>query len=157
MNALDILKYGQQTALQAIKSFPASQWETPGACGDWSVKDIVAHLASYEEVLVDILAGFLGGDATPHLDRFLQLAQGFNDAEVEERRSSSSDQVLEGLTAAHAQVMELAPRISPDVYRQVGTLPWYGAAYSLDDMLVYMYYGHKREHSAQIAALKDRL
>ena len=29
--------------------------------------------------------------------------------------------------------------------------------YALDDVLVYMYYGHKREHSAQIAAFRDRL
>lgn len=157
MNAQDILKYGQQTALQAIEGFPPSQWETAGACGTWSVKDIVAHLASYEEVLVDILAGFVGTGATPHLDRYIQLADRFNDVEVEERRGESSAQVRESLTTAHARVMELAARISPEVYRQVGTLPWYGAAYSLDDMLVYMYYGHKREHSAQIAAFRDRV
>jgi uncharacterized protein (TIGR03083 family) len=156
MNAVDILKYGQQTALRAVADFPPTQWETAGACGAWSVKDIVAHLASYEEVLVDILAGFLGSDATPHLDRYTH-SENFNDAEVEERRSQSSEQVLKGLTTAHAQVMELAARISPEVYRQVGTIPWYGAEYSLDDMLVYMYYGHKREHSAQIAAFRDRV
>ena len=157
MNAADILKYGQQTALQAIEGLPPSQWETSGACGVWSVKDIVAHLASYEEVLVDILAGFVGSGATPHLDRYIHLADRFNDVEVEERRGESSEQVRESLTTAHARVMELASRISPEVYQQVGTLPWYGAAYSLDDMLVYMYYGHKREHSAQIAAFRDRL
>ncbi len=27
---------------------------------------------------------------------------------------------------------------------------------ALDDFLVYAYYGHKREHSAQIAAFRDR-
>ena len=50
------------------------------------------------------------------------------------------------------------PPIRPDpAEHQAGTLPWYGMAYSLDDVLVYMYYGHKREHSAQIAAFRDRL
>jgi len=29
--------------------------------------------------------------------------------------------------------------------------------YALDDVIVYMYYGHKREHNAQIAAFRDRL
>ena len=55
MNAIDILKYGQQTVLHTIDEFPDSAWETPGACGVWSVKDIIAHLASYEQVLIDIL------------------------------------------------------------------------------------------------------
>jgi hypothetical protein len=51
----------------------------------------------------------------------------------------------------------LINRIPAERCRQVGTLPWYGAEYALDDMLVYMYYGHKREHAAQIAAFRDRL
>ena len=29
--------------------------------------------------------------------------------------------------------------------------------YSLEDFIVYTFYGHKREHSAQIAAFRDRL
>jgi len=44
-----------------------------------------------------------------------------------------------------------------DAMRQAGTLPWYGLEYALDDFLVYAFYGHKREHSAQIAAFRDRL
>src|SRR5260370_40620825 len=49
MNATDILKYGQATALQAIDGFPETAWEKPGACGVWSGNDIIPHLASYEE------------------------------------------------------------------------------------------------------------
>ena len=58
---------------------------------------------------------------------------------------------------AHAQVMSLATQISSERFRQTGTLPWYGMEYALDDFLVYTFYGHKREHSAQIAAFGDRL
>src|SRR5579859_3428395 len=50
MNAVDILKYGQQTVLQTLAEFPEAAVEKSGACGAWSVKDIIAHLASYEEV-----------------------------------------------------------------------------------------------------------
>lgn len=157
MNATDILKYGQQTALQAIEKFPETAWETPGACGIWSVKDIIAHLASYEEVLVDILAGFIGRQPAPALDRFIELGSRFNDAEVERRRRRTVRELLDEFNDVHAQVMELAARIRPEVFRQAGTLPWYGMEYALDDVLVYMYYGHKREHSAQIAAFRDRL
>lgn len=157
MNAKDILKYGQGTALQAIEGFPETALETPGACGAWSVKDIIAHLASYEEVLIDILSGFAGRHPTPALDSFIELGGSFNDTEVEKRKGRSMREVLDEFNDAHAQVMSLAERISPEAFRQVGTLPWYGMEYSLDDVLVYMYYGHKREHSAQIAAFRDRL
>ena len=157
MNATDILKYGQQTALQAIDGFPETEWDRPGACGFWSVKDIIAHLTSYEEVLVDILSGFVGRHPTPSLDKFIELADQFNDTEVEKRKRRAVREILDEFNDAHAQVMSLAERIRPAAFSQVGTLPWYGMDYSLDDVIVYMYYGHKREHSAQIAAFRDHL
>ncbi len=157
MNATDILKYGQATALQAIDGFPETAWGTPGACGVWSVKDIIAHLASFEEVLVDVLSGFVGKHPTPSLDKFTELGGQFNDTEVERRKRSTVREVLDEFNDAHAQVMGLSARIRPAVFRQVGTLPWYGIEYTLDDLLVHMYYGHKREHSAQIAAFRDGL
>jgi hypothetical protein len=157
MNAQDVLKYGQGTLLQTIDGFPDSRWDTRGACGTWSVKDILAHLASYEEVLVDILSGFVAKRPTPYLDKYTSLGGQFNDLEVESRRTKTIREVLDELNDAHAQAMELAGQIRPEVFRQAGTLPWYGMEYSLDDVLVYMYYGHKREHSAQIAAFRDHL
>ena len=157
MNATDILKYGQGTVLQTIEGFPEAAWEKPGACGTWSVKDILAHLTSYEEVLVDILSVFVGRHATPYLDKFTGLGGQFNDSEVERRRGRTIKEILDEFSDAHAQTMSLAAQIRPEQFRQVGTLPWYGMDYSLDDVIVYMYYGHKREHSAQIAAFRDLL
>jgi hypothetical protein len=157
MNATDILKYGQGTVLQTIDGFPEGEWETAGACGVWSVKDIIAHLASYEEVLVDILSGLIGKQSTPYLNKYIEPGGQFNDSEVERRRGKTVREILDEFNDAHAQVMFLAEQIRPEQFRQVGTLPWYGMEYALDDLLVYMYYGHKREHSAQIAAFRDRL
>jgi len=68
-----------------------------------------------------------------------------------------SDQVQNTENEAHAASMLLIAAIPEETRRQTGTLPWYGMDYSLDDVIVYMYYGHKREHSAQIAAFHDRV
>lgn len=155
MNAMDILKYGQQTVLQTLNSFPAVAWNTTGACGEWSVKDIIAHLASYELVLVDILTGVTNKERTPALDTFIELGGRFNDYEVNQRKAKTMQEVLQELNEAHALTMALIPTIPAEVLRQNGTLPWYGMDYSVDDVIVYMYYGHKREHSAQIAAFQD--
>src|SRR5579859_4166217 len=114
MNATDILKYGQATALQAIEGFPESAWDTPGACGVWSVKDIIAHLASYEEVLVDVLSGFVEKHPTPSLDKFTALGGQFNDTEVERRRGRTVREVLDEFNDAHAQVMSLIANIAPE-------------------------------------------
>ena len=89
MNAVDILKYGHLTVLQTLDGFPESAWDTPGACGTWSVKDIIAHLASYELVLVDVLTTLRGSGSTPVLNRFLELGGQFNDAEVSSRKKKT--------------------------------------------------------------------
>ena len=98
MNANDILKYGQGTVFQAIEGLPESAWETPGACGVWSIKDIIAHLASYEHVLVDVLSTFVGGGSTPYLSKFTDPDTNFNDSEVAARKGKSVRDVLDELT-----------------------------------------------------------
>ena len=47
--------------------------------------------------------------------------------------------------------------MAPDLCRLPGTLPWYGNRYSLDDFIVYTFYGHKREHGAQIGVYRDKI
>jgi hypothetical protein len=157
MNATDILKYGHITLQQAIEGFPETAWDRAGACGSWSVKDIVAHLASFEQVLVDVLHSLTGNSDTPALARFIALGSQFGDAEVDERKGHTAQDNIRELHTAHAQVMSLITSIPAETLRQLGTLPWYGVDYALDDLIVYMYYGHKREHSAQIAAFREHL
>jgi len=70
---------------------------------------------------------------------------------------STVDEIVAEYSDACAQTMELIGCIPAETLRQSGTIPWYGAEYSLDDLIVYMYYGHKREHAAQIAAFRDRM
>jgi hypothetical protein len=157
MNAVDILMYGQQTVRQAIDGIAADEWDLEGACGVWSIKDIIAHLASYECLLDDILNSLLAGGVTPYLDQWRSDPVAFNDMQVEARAGHTVHAVLDEFEEAHERTLRLIKRILEERRRQTGTLPWYGDAYSLDDVIVYMYYGHKREHSAQIAAFRDRL
>lgn len=82
---------------------------------------------------------------------------GFNDKQVEMRKDASAADVLAVQFGEHDRVRAQVAEMPADIFRQTGTLPWYGAEYSLDDFIVYTYYGHKREHAAQIAAFRDRL
>lgn len=155
MNAYDVMKYGHRTALQTVDGFPEGEWETDGVCGVWSVKQIIAHLASFEQVLIEVLNSFLGGGETPYLDEFTADHPAFNDNQVAKRDGLTWRQVMAEYKDVHAQVMELIGRIPEETIRRSGTLPWYGMEYALDDFIVYSFYGHKREHCAQINVFRD--
>jgi len=91
------------------------------------------------------------------LTQFTAPDSNFNDPAVAARKGTSVKEVLGEYNDTNAQVMSLATRIPVETFRQTGTLPWYGIEYALDDFIVYTQYGHKREHSAQIAAFRDQL
>jgi hypothetical protein len=154
MNAKDILKYGNRTLINSLEGMSEEQWYVEGVGGVWSTKDIIAHLASYERTLVEIFGLFLENNPTPLLSKMGADPGKFNDDEVALRKDRSSAEVLAEYNDAHSQAMSLVNDIPVEKLREVGTIPWYGPEYSLDDLIVYMFYGHKREHSAEIAVFR---
>lgn len=156
MNAADVLKYGHLTVLGTIDGLPDTAWDLPGVCGVWSTKDIIAHLASFEHILEEVLSSMVEDGPTPTLDRYLASETEFNDAEVARRKDWNGAEVLAEYNDTYAHVAALIQRIPADTLRQPATLPWYGAEYAIDDFITYAFYGHKREHCAQIVVFRDR-
>ncbi|MCK4898453.1 MAG: maleylpyruvate isomerase N-terminal domain-containing protein [Anaerolineales bacterium] len=157
MNVLDILKYGDLTLLGAVKGIPEDEWKTPDVCGWWSVKDIMAHMISFELLHADVLDTFLGAEPGAYMQGMAQGGEKFNQEQVTRRKDVPVSAVLEEYQESHTRVMVLARRIPDETYRQNGIIPWYGAEYCLDDFIVYSNYAHKREHSAQVNIFRDKL
>jgi hypothetical protein len=101
--------------------------------------------------------GIVDGGSTPLLDDFIASGPGFNDSQVDKRSDRTWVETLEEYRTAYERVADLARQVQEDLWRHVGTIPWYGPEYSLDDLIAYQYYGHKREHCAQIDVYRDRL
>ena len=158
MNGKDILFYGDRTVLRSIDGIPVEAWDRPGVTGYWSVKNIISHLASFEWVLVDLLIAQTAGGATPTLDMYIQNPARFNDIQVDELRANQSPQeALAEYREAFARSSDLFAVFPAEGLRHTGSLPWYGAEYDLEDFIVYTFYGHKREHSAQIDHFRDHV
>ena len=158
MNSPDILDRGHQAVLRALNGLPRSEWDTPGVCGVWSVRDILAHLAAYEHLMQEAIAAAAagGGAPGPHADRYAKSYLAFNDEEVEARRGRTADAVLAEYTDTQAQVAALVRQMPAETLRMPGTMPWYGDDNSVEDLIARIGMGHKREHAAQIAVFRDR-
>jgi len=154
MNTADVIKYGHTFFLGALEQVPRDEWQQTGVCGVWSVKDVVAHVAACEVFLGELLAAWAAG--TPG-DFGAAMGEAYSPAAVDARGAATPAAVLDEYQQAFERVAQLIGRIDGDDARRPGSLPWYGAEYALDDFIVYSFYGHKREHGAQIAAFADRL
>lgn len=151
MHTIDVMRHGHRTVMQAIDGLEAGQWEDPRVVGVWSPKDVIAHLASFEAVLIDVLSWVRdGGVETPVLNDLLGGPAAFNDAQVALRALHMPGVVLEEYETNVAQALELARAVPRERFGHAGLLAWYGEEYDLDDFIAYMFYGHKREHAAQI-------
>jgi hypothetical protein len=159
MHANDVIKYGHSFLERALDGLDESHYEDEGVCGFWSVKDIIGHLTFFEGLLVEILNGVLDIDApTPFMQGVMENGMGaMNDLEYEKRKDTPFAEVMEEYNTYRAQVADLIEQVPLETQRQAGLLAWYGSEYDLQDFLVYTFYGHKREHGAQINVLKDRL
>jgi hypothetical protein len=158
MNAEDVLKYGHTFVLGAMQPFPAAEWQTPDVCGFWSTKDIIAHLASFEQMLIDVLHTFIDDRPTLCLDEYLKVGgQRFNEIEVGNRKDRTPQAVWDEYRAGQSETMRLINQIPVSKRREPGTLRWYGPEYDLEDYIAYTFYGHKREHMAQVNVFLDTL
>jgi hypothetical protein len=116
---------------------------------------MIGHLASFEELLIEVLGSLLEDRGMPTVERFRADPERFNTEETARRRELSAAKVWEEYESAHEQTLVLMARVPEEMRRQAGLLPWYGPEYDLEDFIVYTFYGHKREHSAHIALFRD--
>lgn len=153
MNPADLLHYGQAHIDELIDRCTPADWSAI-ALGTWTTKDLVGHLGAFEVRFAEVLCLFAGVEPTTNLRS--ESPATFNDDQAAIRSEWPVEAVVAELRDAHAVSTSLVGRIPADTWREVGTIPWYGPEYSLDDLLVYSVYGHKREHGPQLEAVLER-
>ena len=138
--------------IRAVENLNETLWDVPGACGEWSVKDIIAHLATYEQVIVDVLQTFLDkkSEPTPYLARWINQPVEFNATEVKERRYATAQQVENEYQDTQVQATSLLKQIPEATIHQPGSMPWYKQDYCLADF-INLVSQHIQEHCNQIA------
>lgn len=89
----------------------------PGAVGDWSVKDVLSHVASWEELALPDLARLARGDAAvlASIDLYTTNYDPFNAMIVSLRRHLGLDQVLRELDIVRADLMAAVARLPDSV------------------------------------------
>ena len=158
MSATEILDNSHVYVIQTLDDLNDVQWDIAGVVGDWSVKDVVAHLASYEHLLLEILQAFMGqsGDRA-YITAYRQGQEQFNVSQVEQRKYETAQHVMDEYQDMQTQTSSLLAQIPVARVEQEGTLPVSdtnpsGSLAKLVENLA----EHSRLHCEQIRAFRQR-
>jgi uncharacterized protein (TIGR03083 family) len=82
-----------------------SQLAEPGVTGDWSVKDILAHVTTWEEEALKYLPLIIEGGRPPRYKTYGGI-DAFNAQRTEQKRSLSLSEVLRQLDETHERLID---------------------------------------------------
>ena len=83
-----------------------AQFAEPGVTGDWSVKDILAHVTTWEQEALKVLPVILEGGRPPRYSVTYGGIDAFNAMMAEKKRELSLVEVMKGLDETHCQLVE---------------------------------------------------
>jgi uncharacterized damage-inducible protein DinB len=154
MDAVQMLENSHVKVIESVDDLSEPLWDVPGVCGEWSVKDTIAHLAAYERVLIDVLKTFQGDEPTPYILQCFANFDDFNGMQVETRKYSTAQQVINDYNEAQIQTTSLLEQMPADAVQRVGTMPWYNPNRCLADLIGTLY-EHTCAHCRQIIQFRQ--
>jgi hypothetical protein len=92
---------GWREFLSALEGIPEDRLEESGACGDWSTKNLMGHLAFWDEHVLEEIDRALAGQPVEEVD-----FQALNDADQAERKGRTLAEEREAMHRVHAAVVD---------------------------------------------------
>jgi hypothetical protein len=157
VNATQILDDSHLYVIQTLDDLNELEWDVPGVNGDWTTKDVVAHLATYEHLLLELLQNFDSRNQgeTPYITAFKQGQESFNKAQVEQRRYSTAQQVMDEYQDTQTETSSLLAELPASELAKDGTVTLFGRPESLNST-IQGFANHTRTHCDRIRAFRQR-
>jgi len=145
---LDTLEKAWQEFNESYHGLSVSQISQPGVIGEWSVKDIVGHITTWEEEALKALALILKGQRLPRYKDLYGGLNAFNALMTEKKRFLSLSEILEQSDLIH---QKLVAYIKSSPQEMFTTETRFRRRIRLDT------YGHYPEHSRAILAWRKEI
>ena len=95
-----------------------SQLVSPGVAGDWSAKDILAHVTTWEAEALKYLPLILAGGRPPRYSTQYGGIDAFNAQITNQKRGLSTTEVLRQLAETHRQLLGFIQSAPEDQFAQ---------------------------------------
>jgi hypothetical protein len=144
---LDRLNSARNNFIASYAGLTDEQMLEPGVTGDWSVRDVIAHVTWWDEESLKHLPEVLDGRRPAKYSDTYGGIDAFNAKSTEEQKELSLADVLRQFDERHHQLVVYIRSVPPD---QLIGESRFRRRLRLDT------YGHYPEHTAQIRAWRER-
>jgi hypothetical protein len=103
---LDRLDKAWKELAAAYAGLSEAELTEPGVVGDWSVKDMLAHVMVWEEEAIKHLPHILAGERPPRYSVTYGGIDAFNALMTEQKRGLSLAEVMKELDETHRRLVE---------------------------------------------------
>src|SRR5215468_7337798 len=101
---------------ESYAGLPDSQLLEPGVTGEWSVRDILAHITTWEEEALQHLPLILKGGRPPRYSAKYGGIDAFNARMTEQKQGLSLSEVLKQMDETHRRLVDYVLSVSEEQF-----------------------------------------
>ena len=151
-DALTELGHTRAELLAAISGLDEAALDRTGVVGDWSIKNVLAHIAAWEAWVVESLPARLTTGTTPQdFRQRVEDEDRFNAEEVAEREELTPDEQLMELERTRAELLAYLHGLDAAALER--RHPWDTWAGTLPEYLLAALRDHEAEHVEALRAV----
>ena len=142
MNRAQLLKRIEgrwETLHQTMEGLPEKAVMEPGVVGQWSVKDVMGHVTTWEKETLTHLHAIMRGMPTPQYDG----VDPFNARESAKKQGLPLQEIRRQMAETHEELLAFLADVAEEHFATETRFRW---------RLPIDTYGHYREHASQISA-----
>lgn len=147
----DALDAARERLLIALDPLPDAALLQPGAIGDWSVRDLLAHLTVWEAELVTALMRLQQGKKPDRLLQALADRDAYNAARFIENKDRDLDRIFDDLQGVRAQLEQWLEGFSDRALNNPQRYKWL-AGQPLWELIASLTFQHEAAHAAAVEA-----
>ncbi len=138
----------------ALRGLTDEQLLEPGVMGEWSVKDILAHLTAWEAEVVTRLAKLQAGKKIQSVVPAGDSIDSLNAKWYQEHKDRDLDRVLTDFRGVREQMIRQVDSLNDQ--QLALPLPW-SKADTIENLIAWNSYDHEPEHAEQIQKWRKNL
>jgi hypothetical protein len=154
-DVIESLTSSRHALLEAIAGLPDATLNQKGVVGEWSIKNVLAHMAAWEQVVTGFLPERLATGAKPAIFAQMTDEDAWNEKTVAEHEHLSPQEQMQHLATAREALLQLIRGLGDEALNRQHPWPeWEGtlAAYFWESIG-----SHDQEHQEAMQAAVERL